>query len=377
MPDATSTAMTEWLRRYVTELSSIDPDAPLDDLEPLRDMVGDARVVALGEGAHFIEEFWTVRRRLLRFLHERLGFDIVAAEFDLGEGEELGQWLAHPSDARPLRDVSRGAADWGMSTTAHWLRSWGSTQARGIRFVGLDAPNGGAAFVAMLAWVSRYLREVDPDCVPVLDRVEPIAAMLAGTSAARSAQAWAALGEAKQDALTAGLARLHQRMRALDAVLVERSERGRVDGARRRLEAPAHPAPGQPQPAGTDRMPRAPRRAPALLRSRGGLKRPDRVFAHYGVRASAAPRARPLQTRSVLATLHCASKAAPPCSRPRTRAAVGWPGSSPRRAGTGRGGESSAYPTEEPRRQAGWNRWICGETSKGAGAVFPCSERMP
>jgi len=220
---------------WLTELTSIDPEAPLDDLEWVRELVGNARVVALGEGAHFIEEFWTVRRRLVRFLCEQLGFRLIAAEFDLGEGEELAGWLADPADVRELRTVSRGAADWGMASTAHWLRSWGAP--RGIRFAGLDAPNGGAAMAAMLAWVAQALRELDPDSAPVLERLEPIVRELSGTSVAGSAQAWAALGVAQQDALTAGLARLHQRSGFLEAVLAERGGRARAAGLRQRLSA--------------------------------------------------------------------------------------------------------------------------------------------
>jgi hypothetical protein len=49
---------------------------------------------------------------------------------------------------------------------------------------------------------------------------------------------------------------------------------------------PAHCAARQPQPARTDRMPGTARRTPALLRSRGGLKRHDRVFVHYGIMAT-------------------------------------------------------------------------------------------
>lgn len=236
MHDLPAGAMTEWLRGHVNELSTIDPDAPLDDLEPLREIVGDARVVGLGEGSHFIE-FWTVRQRLIRFLHERLAFDVVAAEFDLGEGEELARWVADPADPRPLRDVSRGAADWGMSATAHWLRSLGARDEDRLRFVGVDAPNGGAAFVAMIESVSRFLREVDPDSVSTVDRIEAIAARLAGTSVAGSAQAWTELGEAAQDALTAGVSRLQQRMRALGSEFARRSDRLRTDAARRRIDA--------------------------------------------------------------------------------------------------------------------------------------------
>lgn len=219
---------------WVNELNSIEPDAPFDDLEVVREIVGNARIVALGEGAHFIEEFWTVRRRLLRFLCEELGFRLIAAEFDLSEGEDLAGWLADPGDARNLRTVSPSAADWGMASTAHWLRSWGAP--RGVRFAGLDAPNGGTAIAAALAWVADALRELDPEAAPsVLERIEPIVGSLSGTSVAASAQAWAALGVAQQDALTAGLARLSQRVGFLDTVLVERGGLARVVGLRRRL----------------------------------------------------------------------------------------------------------------------------------------------
>lgn len=118
-------AAAAWLRTNAVRLSTIDPNAPLDDLDPLREFIGDARVVALGEGAHFIEEFWTVRQRLVRFLHEQLGFDIVAAEFDVDEAEDLDVWLANEADPRPLGRVSRGASDWGMCNIATWLRAWG------------------------------------------------------------------------------------------------------------------------------------------------------------------------------------------------------------------------------------------------------------
>lgn len=226
-----------WLRSNAVRLSSISPDAPLDDLEPLRALIGNARVVALGEGAHFIDELWTVRQRLVRYLHEELGFDVIAAEFDIDEAEALDAWLADPADPRPLCDVSRGAFDWGMRGTAAWLRAFGGARPRRPRFVGLDLPNGGAAFGAMVGRVADFIREADRDAVPLIENIEAAAASLAGTSVARTAQAWAALGTAAQDALTASLGRLQQRLRAIDALLVERTGRARTDQARRRVEA--------------------------------------------------------------------------------------------------------------------------------------------
>lgn len=232
-----SRTVDEWVRNHVFELTTIDPDAPLDDLEPLRDVIRDARVVALGEGAHFIEEFWTVRQRLMRFLCERLGFRIVAAEFDLREGDDLQKWLANPADPRPLREASRSAADWGMAATAHWLRAWNATREQPVRFVGVDAPNGGEAITAMLSEVAEYVRELDPDSIPMIERIEAMTAKLAGTSAARTAQAWAALGSAEQNELTAALNRLQQRMAALEPLLIERSDTARFQTVYRMVKA--------------------------------------------------------------------------------------------------------------------------------------------
>ncbi|MEV0389321.1 hypothetical protein [Nonomuraea sp. NPDC050643] len=52
---------------HVTVLNTLDPDTPLlDDLEPVRAVTEGARVVALGEGAHFVHEFTLARARLPR-----------------------------------------------------------------------------------------------------------------------------------------------------------------------------------------------------------------------------------------------------------------------------------------------------------------------
>ncbi|MEV5428192.1 hypothetical protein [Streptomyces sp. NPDC052701] len=77
---------TDWLRDHAVPLTRLDPEAPLDDLEPLRGIIGDARVVAIGEHSHFIGEFALMRRRILRFLAERCGFTALAFEYGFSEG---------------------------------------------------------------------------------------------------------------------------------------------------------------------------------------------------------------------------------------------------------------------------------------------------
>src|ERR1700754_768296 len=101
----------DWIHRHAGVVNSVDAD-DLDDLEPLREIVGDARVVAIGENAHFVEEFSGIRTRALRFLAERCGFTVFAFEFSFAGAPAVDAWLAG-RDGRTLREVSAAAADWG------------------------------------------------------------------------------------------------------------------------------------------------------------------------------------------------------------------------------------------------------------------------
>ena len=93
MPAATDLApFTDWLKGHATPLSHFDPAAPLDDLEPLRDILNGVRVVALGEHSHFVSEFAAMRQRILRFLVERCGFTALAFEYGFCEGIPLDAW---------------------------------------------------------------------------------------------------------------------------------------------------------------------------------------------------------------------------------------------------------------------------------------------
>src|SRR4051794_33215908 len=58
---------------------SID-EADFRDLSPLARAIGDARVVMLGEAGHGDGATFRAKARLVRFLHEQLGFDVLAWE---------------------------------------------------------------------------------------------------------------------------------------------------------------------------------------------------------------------------------------------------------------------------------------------------------
>ncbi|MET9341125.1 erythromycin esterase family protein [Nonomuraea sp. NPDC003804] len=232
--------LATWFRTHTSILTGLDPDAPLDDLEPLREIIGDARVVAVGEGAHFVREFTQVRQRVLRFLAERCGFTVLAFEFGFSEGLALDEWLRGDGDEADLAALS-GTTNAGMNPDmVRWLRRHNLTSAHPVRFVGVDTPVAGGQLRPALEPLAGYLLDVDREALGQVERAMAIADRFTGRSVAVAAPRWARLGAGEQDALTASLTRLLLRFRALEPLYVSRSDQHRYDVARRHLEAALH-----------------------------------------------------------------------------------------------------------------------------------------
>ncbi len=82
--DPYRSSRVRWLREHAVVVRSADPDdVDFSDLEPLKRAIGDARVVLLGEETHGDGTTFSMKARLVKFLHEALGFDVLALEASL------------------------------------------------------------------------------------------------------------------------------------------------------------------------------------------------------------------------------------------------------------------------------------------------------
>jgi erythromycin esterase len=219
MPDKPNFA--EWIRDHAITADTLDPHAPLDDLEPLREVIGDARVVALGENAHYVREFYLLRHRLLRFLAERCGFTVSALEAPFTEAHTIEAWIQGGPGSVAEVAAAGVAIDIGRCSEMHdllmWMRAHNRSAATPLRFAGTDVPGSGGSPLPALEQVATYLRQYDRDALPLLEQATALVRSYHDTAAFNVLNRYTSLDPAVQDALTATLSRLLLRMETMRA----------------------------------------------------------------------------------------------------------------------------------------------------------------
>ncbi|WP_259392163.1 erythromycin esterase family protein [Paenibacillus thiaminolyticus] len=83
----------QWMKDNAIGLDSIQPEAathaliPAErfaDLDGLKPLLQDKRIVYLGESSHGAAEYNSAKTRMIQYLHQELGFNVVAFETNLG-----------------------------------------------------------------------------------------------------------------------------------------------------------------------------------------------------------------------------------------------------------------------------------------------------
>lgn len=89
--------MIQWLQQNAVRL---EPTGTADDsdLEPLKAMIGDSRIVLLGEASHGDGKTFEVKSRLIPFLHREMGFDVLVFESGFYDCRRAGQAILQGKD---------------------------------------------------------------------------------------------------------------------------------------------------------------------------------------------------------------------------------------------------------------------------------------
>ncbi|WP_166427379.1 erythromycin esterase family protein [Nonomuraea mesophila] len=216
------TSFDSWVAAHASTMETLDFQAPVDDLEPLRDIIGCAQVVALGESTHHIREFYQVRHRLLRFLVERCGFEVYALEAPFTQGQVLDAWVQGGPGTVEQVAADGIALSLGQCRELHealaWMRGRNHTTATPVRCVGTDLPGAAASPLPALEELAGYLRWAAPEALPVLEEAAGVVRRFDDPVVFVALDRYADLPPEQRDVLTGALSQLMARLQRLTLV---------------------------------------------------------------------------------------------------------------------------------------------------------------
>jgi len=155
-----------WLAKNAMPIRSLDvSDADFSDLEPLRAALTGARVVMLGEHRHDEGTALLAKARLVRFLHEQMGFNVLAFESGLYDCPKAWEFVVKGEEPRAA--LSRGVfAIWSQSREVQPLLDYIGRESKGAHplvLAGVDtATTGSAGEDFLVPDLAAYLSRLDP-----------------------------------------------------------------------------------------------------------------------------------------------------------------------------------------------------------------------
>jgi erythromycin esterase len=163
-----------WVRQNAIPLKSVTAGSGFADLEPLKKILKDVRIVGLGEATHGSREFFQFKHRMVEFLVREMGFRVFALEASYAACYNINEYVMGRADDGAKALESQGFWTWNteeVRAMLDWMRAYNASvpSDRKVKFVGYDLQVNERAHEVVLA----YLRKVAPERVAAFAALPP------------------------------------------------------------------------------------------------------------------------------------------------------------------------------------------------------------
>src|SRR5258708_2423989 len=162
------------MRAHAVALQTPEAGHGFRDMQPLKQIVGNARIVALGEATHGTREFFQLKHRMLEFLASEMGFTIFSIEASMPEAYRLNDYVQN-GDGDPAQ-LLKGMYFWTWDTQEvldmiRWMREFNKSGKGRIEFTGFDMQTRDVA----MRTVNDFVAKNDSDYLASLQKASDLA----------------------------------------------------------------------------------------------------------------------------------------------------------------------------------------------------------
>lgn len=131
----------KWLIYNCLPLNTVEAENGFEDLQGIKELIGDSRIVALGENTHGTSEVFKMKHRLVEFLANEMDFDIFSIEANMPEAYKLNDYVLYGKGN--VKELVSGMYFWTWDTQEvvdmiEWMRRFNEKGNKKIQFTGFD-----------------------------------------------------------------------------------------------------------------------------------------------------------------------------------------------------------------------------------------------
>lgn len=156
-----------WLQSHAVLLNSADLNVGEPNFNALREIIGDARLVGLGEATHGTTEFWSMRQKISDYLVRNMGFRAILMEAGFPNSLIIDNYILHGEGSAAAAHEKLGSWRYReMRELIDWMRTYNMEQTdphAKIHYVGYDCAFHN--WEQAIALIANYIQEADPDAV--------------------------------------------------------------------------------------------------------------------------------------------------------------------------------------------------------------------
>ena len=158
-----------WLKANAVPLATTEPGSGFQDIEFLRPIIDQARIVSIGETTHGTREFFQIRHRLIEYCVSQLGFSMIGLEAMYGEEQALNDYVLNGKGSAANAIAGMMFWQWQneeMIAIVEWVRAWNLANERKVKFYGFDMQKTKPASDRLL----DYLKRLAPDLAAAIEK---------------------------------------------------------------------------------------------------------------------------------------------------------------------------------------------------------------